>query len=147
MSNDASVNFYITVIGVLLVCLLGGVSFFLLQLGQKIDAQSEIVNSQSQKIIRLEKNFAIVVSVLNTKMPNTNLSTLVTLSAKKDIAPEKVASVVPMIEQNPVQARVYLKDEMYFDAKEVNAVMDTIPSLHKTPSVSKNPLENKMPIN
>ncbi len=147
MGNDASTNLHVTIIGVLLAVLLAGAGFYLHQLNQKIDAQSGIINSQRDKITRIEKNFAIIVSVLNTKMPNANLSTLVTLSAKKDIPPEKVAFVVPMFEKDPIQARVYLKNEMYFDAKEVNAVMSVVPVLQRKSSMDTAPTENKRPIN
>lgn len=146
MAKDSHFNLYVTIIGVLFTFLLGGVGFYLQQLGQRIDAQSGTINSQSEKITRLDKSFAIVVSVLNTKMPNANLPALLTLSSEKNTPSDKVATVVPMLENNSAQARVYLENEMYFNPQEVNAVMSA-PSLKKKPSINTIPKENKMLVN
>ena len=140
MSKDATLNLYITIIGVLIAALLSGVGFYLYQLDKKIEDQSQrfanLIDSQLGRIIRLEKNFAIVVSVLNTKMPSTDLPALVTLSEKKDIPPEKVAAVIPMLQNNPAEASRYLKNEMYFNSREVNAVIKVPPILYKKPEVN-----------
>ena len=45
------------------------------------------------------------------------------------------------------QAKVYLKNEMYFSPQEVNAVMSGAPSFQKKPLMKTNPVESKMPIN
>jgi flagellar basal body-associated protein FliL len=147
MAKDSSSNLHVTIIGVLLVALLACVSFYVRLLGQRVDAQSEVLNSQSEKITKLDKSFAMVVGVLNTKMPSANLPALLTLSSEKNTPPNKVATLIPMLETNTKQAKVYLKDEMYFNPQEVNAVIGGAPFLQKKPSMNIAPKVNNMPIN
>ncbi|MBV9575671.1 MAG: hypothetical protein JO149_03525 [Gammaproteobacteria bacterium] len=81
------------------------------------------LDSQADQITKLETSVTVIMSALHIQMPRTNFDALVSASASKNIPPEKVATVIPMIEKTPAQAKVYMKQELYFNQREIDAVM------------------------
>ncbi len=96
--------------------LVGIAGFVFLELQNK-------VNEQSILLTKLSKQMDIVVSILNIKMPDANLPALISTAAEKNIGPEKVATVMPLINTNPTQAKVYMKTQMQLNNNEIDLIM------------------------
>lgn len=81
------------------------------------------VNEQSTLLAKLSRQMNIVVSILSMKMPDANLPALISTAAERNIGPEKVATVMPLINSNPSQAKVYMKTQMQLNNREIDLIM------------------------
>lgn len=81
------------------------------------------LDKQADQIAKLETSVTVILSALHLQMPNTNFDALISVSASKKITHEKAATIVPMIENNPSEARVYMKQELHFNDNEINSII------------------------
>jgi hypothetical protein len=81
---------------------------------------------QADQITKLETIVTVIMSASHIHMPRTNFDALVSVSTSKNIPPEKVAAVIPMIEKNSAQAKVYMQQQLDFNPREIDSVMKPV---------------------
>lgn len=81
------------------------------------------LDSQADQITKLETSVTVIMSALHIQMPRTNFDALTSASASRNIPPEKVATVIPMIEKDPEKAKFYMEHELHFNPREIDSVM------------------------
>lgn len=86
------------------------------------------VDEQSKQITKVAKQMDVVISILSVKMPEVNLPALVSIAAQKEVSSEKITAAVPLLTHDPIQAKIYLKSKMQFNDKEIDLIMQPMPS-------------------
>ena len=81
------------------------------------------VNEQIQQTNQLERKLDILVSVISMKMPDVNLSSLISIATEKNIAPNNLMTAIPLLESDPIKAKNYMKTQMQFNESEINLIM------------------------
>lgn len=108
------------------------------------------LNSQEQRIVKLEKEFLVLTTALNSKFPGLNLPALLAISFQKNIPINEVNTVLKLWEKDPAQVKSYFRSQWHFNEQEMNRVFQ---APHKpdseTPTFTKPMLEKKenLPIN
>jgi hypothetical protein len=123
------------IIAGLLAVIFFGIYYYFPKVDQRLDALASKVNSTTTtptisddtkltpRLAELEKNYATLVSVINTKMPNVNLAALLSITAAKNTPAPNIALAISLIENEPKQAKIYLTQALSFNDNEVTAVM------------------------
>jgi hypothetical protein len=126
MAKNDSVEWFKWVIGLLILVIMGLSGYFAHRLDTQEVEFSSRTSSQETEIAHLNKNFAVIVTFLNMKMPGSNLLALVNLSVNMNIPPEKVVAAINLLQTDPIKAKVYLDRELNFSVDQVNSIMRPI---------------------
>jgi hypothetical protein len=84
------------------------------------------VDGQADKIATLDKKIGILTTFLNDKMPNANLPALLTMSANKNISPQKAVTAMQLFKNDPDKAKTYLESELHFNKQEIQSVTSPV---------------------
>lgn len=81
------------------------------------------LNTQSEKIVKLEKNISVFISVLNAKMPNIKIQALLEQAEKNNIPSDKLITIIRTLQAKPFQARDYLLKELNLNNEALNSIV------------------------
>lgn len=112
-----------TMVGLLLTVIIGMLGYYLPHLDSRIDKLSSKIDEVSKKVTETEVKIAYTLGIINTTLPKINLLTAVSISSSKGIPIQDFVKAIPLFQQDPIQAKKYLENQLNFSPKEINSVI------------------------
>lgn len=112
MNKDFGGNLSLTLIGGLFSIGIGVAGYF----AYKLD-------SQSTQFAKLDKKVAILLVDFSKKNPNINVEALIDYANAKNISTNMTSNAVQVIQENPLQGKLYLEEKLKFNPSEIDSVM------------------------